>query len=546
MSFSSKNFSAQDVFTWDKIKMALDAAEEGFYIWDILSGEIYYTARCLAMMGADPNEEAPNIFTQSEMVIHEDDLAFFNQEVRRYLDGHAYVPMRIEIRMKKLNSKSWSWVRVNGLVKRDKQLQAIQLVGAWVNITRRKTAEMRSAADKDLFHILIDHLSDSIYFKNRESRFVLSNTATAKKMGVRTPADLIGRTDASFFDNAMSELSRQEELEIMRTGKPVYARLHHETWIDREDTWSQISKFPWYDRKGELKGIVGIASDVTKLVKMEIEARETAKIQKERNKALEKEIDLAREIQFALLPYQIPSRNHTVDGLTRHVDFHHIFTPSEGVAGDWFDVFPAGESGVGAIVCDVMGHGVRAALIASMLRGLMEQLSHLAADPAAFLTSLNHQLSKLLQRANTTMFASAVYVYLDLKTGIVTASTAGHPHPVILEPDGTAHKMPLPRGIAMGLLDDAIYKNIQFPLNSGSRILMYTDGLTEAANKDGEEMGVERLLNHYDHVNPQNTKEFVQQALTCVGKFTGCANQADDICMLGFSYWEEKAAEPEN
>ena len=76
------------------------------------------------------------------------------------------------------------------------------------------------------------------------------------------------------------------------------------------------------------------------------------------------------------------------------MDFHHIFTPSEGVAGDWFDAFPVGNSGVGAIVCDVMGHGIRAALIASMLRGLIEQLSHLADNPAAFLSSLNHQLAK--------------------------------------------------------------------------------------------------------------------------------------------------------
>lgn len=58
--------------------------------------------------------------------------------MRRYLDGHTHVPMRIEIRMKKLNSKSWSWVRVNGLARRDKQRRPVMLVGVWVNITRRK------------------------------------------------------------------------------------------------------------------------------------------------------------------------------------------------------------------------------------------------------------------------------------------------------------------------------------------------------------------------------------------------------------------------
>ncbi len=523
--------------------MALAAAEEGFYIWNIKTGIIHYTERCLTMMGVSRKDKAPNIFTQPELTIHEEDQAFFNQEVRRYLDGHSLMPMRIEIRMKKQNSKSWSWVRVNGLARRDKRRRPIMLVGVWVNITRRKTAEMRAAEDKDLFHTLIEHIPDSIYFKNRESRFVLANTATANKLGVPTPSDLIGRTDAYFFDRKMTELSRNEELGIMATGRPIRAQIHHETWLHKDDSWSQISKFPWYGRNGELKGIVGISSDVTKLVQTEIKATKTARILEERNKSLEKEIDLAREIQFALLPYKIPSRSHTENGVTRLVDFHHIFTPSEGVAGDWFDAFPVGNSGVGAIVCDVMGHGVHAALIASMLRGLMEQLSHLADNPAAFLSSLNHQLTKILQRANTTMFASAVYIYLDLETGVMTAATAGHPFPIVLGPDGVSRKLPLPKGIALGLLEDAPYRNAQFPLLAGSRILMYTDGLTEAANSEGEELGIERLIDYFNKTTPNSTKDFVHQALTCVAKFTGCTNQADDICMLGISYSEHEANE---
>ena len=126
---SRNRHSAQKVFTWDKIKMALSAAEEGFYIWNIKTGVIHYTDRCLTMMGASRKEKAPNIFTQPELTIHEEDQAFFSQEVRRYLDGHSHMPMRIEIRMKKLNSKSWSWVRVNGIARRDKQRRPVMLIG---------------------------------------------------------------------------------------------------------------------------------------------------------------------------------------------------------------------------------------------------------------------------------------------------------------------------------------------------------------------------------------------------------------------------------
>ena len=76
---SRNRHSAQRVFTWDKIKMALAAAEEGFYIWNIKTGVIHYTDRCLTMMGASRKEKAPNIFTQPELTIHEEDQAFAKQ-----------------------------------------------------------------------------------------------------------------------------------------------------------------------------------------------------------------------------------------------------------------------------------------------------------------------------------------------------------------------------------------------------------------------------------------------------------------------------------
>ena len=538
MTYYPDNKSPEEVFTWDKIKLALNAAEEGFYIWNIKEDIIHYTERCLTMMGADKTKEAPNVFKQPELIIHEEDLNYFKQVLRQYMEGYSISPMRIEVRIKKLNSKSWSWVRINGEAERDEHHKPTMLVGVWVNITRRKTAELKASEEKELFRTLIEHVPNSIYFKNRESRFVLANTATAKKLGVPTPSDLIGKTDAYFFDKDMSEISRRDELQIMKTGKPIQGKLHLETWLDKGESWSLISKFPWYSRHGELKGIVGISSDVTRLVKMEQEARRTAIVMEDRNKSLEKEIDLAREIQFALLPYSIPSKQYIADHSIKKLDFQHIFTPSEGVAGDWFDVFNVGHHGIGAIVCDVMGHGIRSALIASMLRGLMEQNLSLAQQPDKFLEALNYQLTKIIQRANITMFASAVYLYIDLKTGVCTAASAGHPNPIIKTREGSAYKAILPRGLAMGLLESAPYNSTTIPMKPGMRVLLYTDGLTEASNKEGEEIGDERIVEHLSATETSDTKEFVHQALSCVAKFTGCTNQADDICMLGITYAE--------
>lgn len=538
--------TAPNVFNWDTVQLALKAAEEGVYCWEIDKKVVHYTDRCLTMMGLHHHEVAPNIFTNPEQTIHPEDLSFFRHELQRYLNGHTHLPMRIEIRLLSQTSRAWRWIRVNGLADRDEHHKPTRLVGVWVDISRRKTADQRAQEERDLFRTLIEHIPDNIYFKNRESRFVMANSATARKLGVSTPSDLIGMKDEHFFGKEMSDISRREELEIMETGRPFSSRIHHEVWKDKDESWSQITKFPWYDRDGHLKGIVGISSDVTKLVQAEQKAQMAADILDRRNQALEKEVDLAREIQLSLLPYSIPSRAWQTPDTPprlRSANFHHIFAPSEGVAGDCFEVFSVGDTGVGAMICDVMGHGIRAALIASMLRGLMEQLSGLGSDPAQFLASLNRQLTRILVRANVTMFASAMYAYMDLSTGTLTLSSAGHPAPILLSPDGKASMPSLPRSMALGLLETTLYHNTELHLESGSKLMLYTDGLTEAANKEGDELGAGRVMAELEQVDPKNIKTMILGALKCAGHFTGCSQLSDDICLLGMEYRDDPIPE---
>ena len=108
------------VFNWKMVRKALRAAEEGVYCWNIESGEIFYTEQCLRMMGLPFDEWAPNIFTDPEHTIHEDDRQFFANEVQKYLGRPTTAPLRVEIRLLNLHSRGWRWVRVNGLLERDK------------------------------------------------------------------------------------------------------------------------------------------------------------------------------------------------------------------------------------------------------------------------------------------------------------------------------------------------------------------------------------------------------------------------------------------
>ncbi len=530
------------VFVWDMVRKALRAAEEGVYCWLFENDEIFYTEQCVKMMGMNMKDWAPNIFTEPEKTIHPEDVAFFTNAIQRYIDRPrpGAAPLRVEVRLINQRSRGWRWVRINGLLEFDENKKPSRLVGVWVDITRRKMADLHAMEDRDLFRTLINYLPDNIYFKNRESRFVIANEATAKKMKVRTPSDLIGSRDSNFFDPEMCEIARAEEAGIMATGKPILNRIHHEKWKGGKSTWGKVSKFPWYAADGTVKGIVGISSDVTKLIETQQKYQRIARQLDEKNKILEKEIHLAREVQQALQNGFIPDREwkHS-SGTTRKAMFHHIYLPSAGVAGDCFEVFPVGQSGVGMLICDVMGHGVRAALIASMMRGLMAQLANLADTPALFLSSLNRQMYRIFSQANITMFASACYVYLDLDRRRLTLASAGHPAPIVLPCNGKAFQPAIPRTPALGLMENTLFRESEIRLEYGMKLMLYTDGLTEAQDATGDELGAPRIMEFLQERNPQSIREMLDISLAGVHQFTGSVQQDDDICLLGVEFREE-------
>lgn len=534
--------SVPGVFKWDMVRKALRAAEEGVYCWLFENDDIFYTEQCVKMMGMGMKDWAPNVFTEPEKTIHPEDIAFFSTTVKRYIDRPTSYPLRVEVRLLNQRSRGWRWVRINGLLEYDEHRKPSRLVGVWVDITRRKMADLHAMEDRDLFRTLINYLPDNIFFKNRESRFVIANEATAKKMKVRTPADLIGCRDSNFFAPEMCEIAKAEEEEVMNTGRPITNRIHHEKWKGGKSTWGRVSKFPWYAADGSVKGIVGISSDVTKLIETQQKYQRLAKQLDEKNKLLEKEIHLAREVQQALQNIFIPDREwEHRSGSIRKANFHHVYLPSAGVAGDCFEVFPVGQSGVGMLICDVMGHGVRAALIASMMRGLMAQLANLADTPALFLSSLNRQMFRIFSQANITMFATACYVYLDLDRRRLTLAGAGHPAPIVLSSERKAFQPPIPRTPALGLLENAQFRESEIRLESGMKLMLFTDGLTEAQDSTGDEMGAPRIMDFLSQRNPQSIREMLDISLAGVHQFTGSVQQDDDICLLGVEFTEELA-----
>lgn len=199
----------------------------------------------------------------------------------------------------------------------------------------------------------------------------------------------------------------------------------------------------------------------------------------ERLTALDKELEIARRIQLSILPREMPNRGRLALAAR--------YLPMTAVAGDFYDFLIAGEGRIGILVADVSGHGVPAALIASMVKvAIAAQLPH-ADEPAAVLTGMNDILRGKLQR----QFVTAAYLFLDLEAGKMRYAGAGHPPLLWLRPGGAVEEIAR-NGFVLGMFAKAKYQSVEHAFGTNSLFLLYTDGLIEARRGE-EQFGAERL-----------------------------------------------------
>ncbi|MFI5335723.1 MAG: PP2C family protein-serine/threonine phosphatase [Opitutales bacterium] len=271
-------------------------------------------------------------------------------------------------------------------------------------------------------------------------------------------------------------------------------------------------------------------------------ARSTAELRRQ-NTQLEADLTMAREVQQALLPQRYPAFPARAEPGRSRLQFCHRWIPSHKVAGDFFTVFPVSGTTAGVFLCDVMGHGVRAALITALLRGLLREQQALAADPGAFLGELNRQLKALLERAGDLVFVTALYLVADASTGVVRLANAGHPAPLHLQrrrgpvvPLGAADGA----GPALGLIPDSTYQTGIHPMEEGDALLLFTDGVYEVEGAvEGEEFGVERLREAAAAALAQPSPLLMDSLLTAAQGFRPAGTDgalADDVCLVTLDY----------
>jgi sigma-B regulation protein RsbU (phosphoserine phosphatase) len=197
--------------------------------------------------------------------------------------------------------------------------------------------------------------------------------------------------------------------------------------------------------------------------------------------SIDNELAIARQLQFSILPGaapEVPSLSITA-----------LYEPMMAVAGDFYDFLPIDDHRMGFLIADVSGHGVPAALFASMIKVAMQTVNNCASDPGEVIKRLRSILNRNLQG----QFVSAAYLWIDTEAGFARYSAAGHP-PLILwrSLDDALYRIES-NGLLFGMDLDSEYPVRQIRLEAGDRLLLYTDGITEAENGVGEQFGDGRL-----------------------------------------------------
>jgi len=242
-------------------------------------------------------------------------------------------------------------------------------------------------------------------------------------------------------------------------------------------------------------------------------------------KRLDHDLEIARDIQRILLPSEAP----VIPGF----EISGINIPARHVSGDYFDYLEVDESRLGVAIADVSGKGVPASIIMAICRSVLRSQATGNPSPADVLQKVNRQLYPDIKED---MFISMAYVILDHAHNAVTLSRAGHDAPIIFDAEtGTAAPVK-PPGMVVGIDSGSVFDRItgDFPLSlkRNDCLLLYTDGVTEALDTNGDEFGPDRMIECVRTSAPEGAPAIIARIIDELRAFVGAQPQNDDITLI--------------
>ena len=411
----------------------------------------------------------------------------------------------------------------------------------------RQQEHLALVEEKENYYSIFDHLVEGIFRTTMAGHYLLANVALARIYGYNSPVELM----ASIKDIAGSlyvEHGRREEfVRLMQENDTLSG---FESRIYRKDDtiiWIAENCRAVRDGQGRLLYYEGTVEDITERKRAEEQIRRaTGELSRSReelrtkNALMEENLRTAREIQLTMLPQQYPSFPQTLPPEKSAFQFVHRYEPAESVSGDFFSITAISDTEVGVFICDVTGHGVRAALVTAMIRALAEELKPLAHDPGNFLRKLNGDLCSILKNTGSPMLTTGFYAVADCRTGLLRFANAGHPKPLLVR-RATGQVEPLANSVgrsqpALGLFEDPPYQTSEVTMTPGDFLMLFTDGLYEVQGQNEELYSQERLLLDVKNLLGHPPGILFDELLAVIRTFAVDGTFDDDVCLVGMDY----------
>ena len=437
------------------------------------------------------------------------------------------------------------WISENCRAVRNARGRLLYYEGTVEDITQRRQMEQELRNSESLYHSLVETMPQNVFRKDLLGRFTFANQQYCKHYHCKLE-DILGKTDFDFFPKELAEKYTRDDQRVLQTGQTLeITEEHHPLGQDQRIT--RVVKTPLYGANGNIIGLQGIFWDVTQQQLAEEKIRqantELARSREElraKNLIMEENLRMAHEIQAAILPQQYPVFPHDATPESSAFQFVHRYQAAESVSGDFFNISALSDTEAGVFICDVAGHGTRAALVTAMIRALVEELKPLAREPGNFLRKLNSDLYSILKSTGSPMLTTAFYLVADWRTGKMRFANAGHPKPLLVHRstgriDLLAHASG--RGEpALGLFDNPSYQTSEVTIVPGDFAMLFTDGLYEVQGLNEELYSQERLMLDVQNLLQKPAAQMFDELLAAIRTFSVNHEFDDDVCLVGMEF----------
>ena len=243
---------------------------------------------------------------------------------------------------------------------------------------------------------------------------------------------------------------------------------------------------------------------------------------------IESELKVAHDIQMGIIPKIFPPFPERPE-----FDIHAIIEPAKEVGGDFFDFYFVDDEHLCFTIADVSGKGVPASLFMAVSKTLLKTKSQTEITPDKILSQVNNLLC---DENDSAMFVTTFYAILNTKTGEIIYSNGGHNLPYHIKSNGQITQLENTPGVALGVMEDFEYSSKQMTLAKNDILYLYTDGVNEAMDKDGNQFSYERMEEFLLKSNSLKPREITKQTLSNIREFAKGAVQSDDITVLVLKY----------